>query len=67
MYVYVNWAIIWTNMSLLGTKFNEILIETETYSFRESAFENIIWKMEVILSVPQCVNSLRLSDAYMRQ
>ena len=52
-------AIIWTNSGifLIGpseTNFREIFIEI--YSFiKENAFENVVWKMEAILSRPQCV------------
>ena len=55
-------AIIWTNVEILlfgplGTNHSEILIEIYIYiSFHENAFENIVWKMVVILSRPQCIN-----------
>ena len=53
-------AIIWTNAGILligplGTNFNEILIKIYTV-IEENAFENVAWKMVVILSRPQCVN-----------
>ena len=38
--------------------------QEQTYIFiQESAFENDVWEMAAILSRPQCVNSLRLSQA----
>ena len=47
-------AIIWTSARILinwsGTNFNEILIEIHTFSFKEYAFENVVWKMSAILS-----------------
>ena len=56
-------AIIWTNagillIGLLGTNFSEILIEIDTFSLKEIAFENVVQKMVAIVSQPQCVNSL---------
>ena len=48
-------AIIWTNAGILligplGTNFRVILIE-------ENVFENVVWKMAIIFSRPQCVKS----------
>ena len=56
-------AIIWTNAEILlighlGKNFSGILIEIHTFSFKENAFENVVWKTAAILSRPQCVNSL---------
>ena len=34
---------------------------------QENVFENAVCKMAAIFSLPQCVNLLRLCDAYMRQ
>ena len=53
-------AIIWTHAGILlieplGTNFNEILIEIDTFFFQENAFEIFVWKMSAILSRPQCV------------
>ena len=39
----------------LGTKFNEILIEIQTFSFQENAFENVVCEILAILFLPQCV------------
>ena len=61
-------AIISTNARILligplGTKLNQ-----NSYIFaQENAFEIVVWKMMAILSRPQCVNSLRPSDAYMHR
>ena len=51
-------AIIWTNDGLLligplGTNFSEILIEINTFSFKnifiqENTFENVVWKIAAI-------------------
>ena len=54
-------AIIWVNAGILliwplGTKFSNITIETYIYSVQENAFENVVCKMAVISSQPQCVN-----------
>ena len=50
-------AIIWTNagVSLIG-HFNEISIEIHTFFIKENTFENVVWKMEAIVSQPQCAN-----------
>ena len=52
-------AIIWTNagtwlIQILGTNFNEILNEIQTFS--ENALQNVVRKMAAILPRPQCVN-----------
>ena len=62
-------AIIWTNSDLLSigpikTNFNEIRLTIQSFSF--NAFENVVCEMEA-MSSRRCVNSLRPSDAYMRQ
>ena len=56
-------AIIWTDAGILlighlGINFSEIWIEIYTFSFKENAFENVVWKMAAILSRPQCVNCI---------
>ena len=53
-------AIIWTDAGILlirplGTNFNEILIEINTFSFKTNPFESVVWKKAAILSWPQCV------------
>ena len=50
-------TIIWTNAGIgpLRTNFSEMLIEIHTFSFKENAPENVVWKMAAILSRPQCV------------
>ena len=53
-------AIIWTKAGILligplGTKFNGILIQIHTFSFKKNAFENVVRKIAAILSWPQCV------------
>ena len=54
-------AIIWTNAGILligplGTNFNEILIENQTFSkIGENTFENVVCEMLFIASRPQCV------------
>ena len=62
-------AIILTNAGILligplGTNFSEILIGIQTFSFKQNAFENVVWKKAAILSQPQCVNSLKSDAAY---
>ena len=57
-------AIIWTNAVILlieplGTNFSEILIKIDTFSLKK------FWEMSVILSRPQCVNTIFLSVGYM--
>ena len=59
------WAIIWTNVGILliehlKTNFSEILIEIQTFSFKEKALQNVICKMTAILSWPQCVKAVTL-------
>ena len=39
----------------LGTHFNDILIRVHTFLIQENPFQNFVWKMESILSLPQCV------------
>ena len=61
-------VIIWTNAGILfieflGTNFNEISIKVYEFPFQKKTFQNVIWKLAVSLSQPQCVNSLRPSDA----
>ena len=62
-------AIIWTNARILlirpFTNFSEILIEIHIILIQQNAFENVVCEMSAILSQPQCINSLRPSDAYM--
>ena len=41
----------------LGTTFSEILIESHTFSFKKTHFENVVWKMAAILFLPLCVNA----------
>ena len=41
----------------LGKNFSEVLIETHIF-IKENAFENVVWKMSAILSLPQCVKML---------
>ena len=46
-------AIILTNAGTLliwplGTNFSEILIEINTFSFKQNAFENVVWQMAAI-------------------
>ena len=53
-------AIIWTNAGILligplGTNLGELLIEINALSFKENAFENVVWKMAATLSRPQSV------------
>ena len=56
-------AIIWNIVGImligpLGTNFSEILIEIQTFIFiEENTFENAVYEMSVILSLPQCVNN----------
>ena len=55
-------AIIWTNARIfsigpLGTNFSENLIEIHIFFIQENAFENVVWKMASILSLPQCVKA----------
>ena len=65
-------AIIWTDNDLLlfrplGT-LSEILIKIQIYSFKKMQLKiYIVYEMAAILSWPQFVNSLRPSDADMRQ
>ena len=44
---------VYCQLASLETNFSEILIEI---FFQENAFENVVWKMAVILSRPQCFN-----------
>ena len=57
-------VIIWINAEILLIEllwtYSEILIEIYTFSFKENAFVNVVWKMSAILSRPQCVYSSRL-------
>ena len=53
-------AIIWNNAGILligplGTNFTGILYRNSCIFIQEKAFENVVWKMAVILSRPQCV------------
>ena len=59
-------AIIWTTagillMGFLGTNVNRILTQNTYILIKGNPFENIIWKMVVILSQPQCVNPSEIS------
>ena len=49
------------------TTFSEMLIEIYTFSFKKMHLKTVFAKITAILSRSQCVNSLRPSDAYMRQ
>ena len=66
-------AIVWTNVGILliaplGIKFSEILVEIYIYIYTfipENVFENVVRKLAVILTQPQCFNqsqSPKLSD-----
>ena len=50
-------AIIWTNAGILmiGNKLQSNLNRNSNIVIQENAFENVVWKMAVILSRPQCV------------
>ena len=55
-------AIILTSAGILlvgpiGTNFNEILIEIQTFSFK-NAFENVVCELAAILFRPWCVNGV---------
>ena len=39
----------------MGINFSEILIEIDTFSFKQKALENVVKKIADILSRPQCV------------
>ena len=57
-------ATIWTSVEILligpsGTNFSEILIEIYTFSFKKMHFKMLSGKLAAILSLPQCVNTLR--------
>ena len=61
-------AIIWTNTGILligpsRINFSEILIEMRIFSFIENAFENIVCKMLVISSRPQCVKTQSMQES----
>ena len=67
-------AIIWTSDGILltrnlGTNFSKIFSEIHTFSFKKMHLKMSLTSVKwwVIFSWPQCVNSLRPSDAYMRQ
>ena len=54
-------AIILTNVGILltgplRTNFSEILTGILTFSFKQNAFESVVWEKASILSPPQCVN-----------
>ena len=54
-------VIIWINAGILliralGTNFNEILIEINTFSFKKNALKNVVCEMASISSRPQWVN-----------
>ena len=55
-------AIIWTNAGILLIEpLRKIQLNFNWNSyifFQENAFENVVWKMLVVLSRPQCVNTL---------
>ena len=42
----------------------EFLIEIHTFSF-QNAFENLVWKMVVILSRPQCFNQFLVDSCHL--
>ena len=55
-------AIIWTNAEILligplGGNFSDIFNRNIYIFIQESALENVVWDIAVILSRPQCVNS----------
>ena len=59
-------AITWTNVGILligpiGTNFSEKLIEIHTFTFKKIHL-NVVWKMAAILSSPQCVNWICISN-----
>ena len=59
---------IWSNVGLLGTHFSKILIKINQFSFEKMHLKISsakFWYFQV--SPTQCVNSLRPSDAYMRE
>ena len=65
-------AIIRTNAGILligppGTNFNEILIKIYKFPFNKNPFKNVVRKMATILSRPQCVNSWRPSDSWVKK
>ena len=61
-------AIIWTNAGILFIWPLGWNVNRNSYIFiHENACENVACEMAAILSLPQCVNSLRPSDAYMRR
>ena len=49
----VNWT--------LRNKFQWNFDQDHTFSLKENAFENVVWKMVTILSLPQCVNGSQIS------
>ena len=52
-------AIIWTNAGLLLIRpihFSGLLIESQTFSSKKNAFENVVCRMAAILFRPQGVN-----------
>ena len=53
------------NIELLVKYYSEFLIKIK-YCYSRNEFENVVHKMGAIPSSPQCINSLRPSDAYMR-
>ena len=65
-------AIIWTNawvllIKTLETNFSDSLIEIQIFWLKNKTLENVSCEMLSISSRPQCVNSLRPSDASMRR
>ena len=66
---YRRQAIIWTSDGILsigpfGTNFSEIFNQNSYFFFQENAFENVVGKMVVILSWPQCVKCSLYWNAY---
>ena len=60
-------AIIWTNAATLSIRSSETYLSAisskiQKFSFQGNAFEKVIWKMAAILSRPQCVNSIAMTN-----
>ena len=58
--------VIWTNAgisltgAIQGIHFGEIVIEIRAFVIKKNGFQNVVRKMAVILSRPQCVNDILL-------
>ena len=57
----------WALTLTLNNKFQWNINRNKYILVQEKAFENVVYEITTVLSRRQCVNSLRPSDAYMRQ